>query len=218
MAQPLDQIYIKVTLPPNYSQLITVRDTVMPVHKWCRTPLMPTLHSNLAEIFLELYQRVWLPTQPFFLPSNPTWVSPASQPGNSSRLLWVSHSPPVTTPHFFSQAFFPVRGITPLIPSLYLLLGRSKLAEFETLINDTQIKMSSRQPTVQGWKWRYEMGTIITQMVFKAVGQMRSLYSNFHFLQCPDPNYLRENNNPNRWLRSQTYFMMEDFLERAHTC
>lgn len=216
MAQPLDQICIKVTLPPDYSQLITVRDTVMPVHKRCRTPLMPILHSNLAEIFLELY--LWLSTQTFFLPSNPTWVSLTSQSDNSSRLLWVSHSPLVTTAHFFSQAFFPVRGITPLIPSLHLLLGRSTLAEFETLINNTQIKMSSRQSTVQGWKWRYEMGTIITQMVFKAMGQMRSLYSNLDFLQCPDPNHLRENNYPNRQLCIQMYFVMEDFLERVRTC
>ena len=213
-----DQICIKVTPPPDYSQLINVRDTVMPIHQRCRTPLMPVLHSNLAENFLELYQSLWLSTQTFFLPSNPSWVSPASWSDNSSRLLWVSHSPLVTTPYFFSQAFFPVRGITPLIPSLHLLLGRSKLAEFETLIDDTQMKMSSRQSTVQGWKWRYEMGTITTQMVFKAMGQMRSLYSNLDFLQCPDPNYLRENNYPNRRLCIQIYFMMEDFLERAHTC
>lgn len=110
MAQPLDQICIKVTLPPDYSQLITVRDTVMPVHKRCRTPLMPILHSKLTEIFLELYQNLWLSTQTFFLPSNPTWVSLTSQSDKSSRLLWVSHSPLVTTPPLFLTGILPSKG------------------------------------------------------------------------------------------------------------
>lgn len=79
------------------------------------------LHINLAESFLELHQGLQLPNHPGSLPSVPTGGSPAAQSDSSpasSRSSTLLQLPP----HFFSQAFSPGNGITPLIPSWYLSL------------------------------------------------------------------------------------------------
>lgn len=139
MAQLLNQICLNVMLLPDYFQLMTVRDTVMTIPERCRTPLMPTLaqelHSYIAGTVLKLYQSLWPPTQPSFLPSVPYMGQPCIT-------VWQLFQTPLSLPLSFSNTppFF-LTGVLPskwdhiYLLSRYLLLGRPKLAEFEMLIN-----------------------------------------------------------------------------------
>lgn len=102
-----DQICIKVTLPPDYSQLITLRNTVMPIHKRCRTPLKPILHSNLAEIFLELYQSLWL------LPKLSSFS--LTLPGQPRISIWQLFQTPLSLP--LSSSNHPLLFLTGILPS-----------------------------------------------------------------------------------------------------
>lgn len=82
-----------------------------------------------------------------FLPSVPTWVSPASQSNSSSSLLEVSPSPPANPPHFF---------LTGILPN-----------KWDCTFNPTLVPTSWQTQTCWVWdsnkqipKWKYLIGSL----------------------------------------------------------